>query len=98
MKLTHKEIQEQKALFGSEAVNFFVRFMDARKRWKRLPDYFIKQVIENSDDLPTYRNTGEANSRQVKRKTQNYLANRAIAISSGAKGRAKMGKGTNKEI
>ena len=31
MKLTDKEIKEQKALFGSEAVNYFVRFMEARR-------------------------------------------------------------------
>ena len=51
MKLTAKEIKEQKAKFGSKAVNYFVRFMDARRRWRRLPDYFIKQVIDNSEKL-----------------------------------------------
>ena len=48
MKLTAKEIKQQKTLFGSKAVNYFIRFMEAKKRWPRLPDYFIKQVIENS--------------------------------------------------
>ena len=51
MKLTPKEIKEQKALFGSKAVNYFIRFMEAKKRWPRLPDYFIKQVIENSEKI-----------------------------------------------
>lgn len=51
MKLTPKEIKEQKAKFGSKAVNYFIRFMEARRKWKRLPDSFIKQVIENSDKL-----------------------------------------------
>jgi len=49
MKLTPKEIKEQKAKFGSEAVNYFIRFMEARRKWRRLPDSFIKQVIENSE-------------------------------------------------
>lgn len=48
MKLTPKEIKEQKALFGSKSVNYFVRFMAAKEKWKRLPDSFIKQVIENT--------------------------------------------------
>ena len=48
---TPKEIKQQKALFGSKAVNYFVRFMDAKRKWRRLPDYFIKQVIENSEKL-----------------------------------------------
>ena len=33
MKLTAKEIKEQKALYGSEAVNFFVRFFDMKERY-----------------------------------------------------------------
>ncbi len=48
MKLTPKEIKEQKALFGSKSVNYFVRFMAAKRKWRRLPDSFIKQVIENT--------------------------------------------------
>ena len=44
-------IKEQKALFGSKSVNYFIRFMEAKKRWRRLPDYFIKQVIENSEKI-----------------------------------------------
>ena len=51
MKLTPKEIKEEKALFGSKAVNYFIRFMEAKKIWRRLPDYFIKQVIENSEKI-----------------------------------------------
>lgn len=51
MKLTPKEIKQQKALFGSKAVNYFIRFMDAKRKWRRLPDSFIKQVIENSEKL-----------------------------------------------
>ncbi len=51
MKLTPKEIKEQKALFGSKDVNYFIRFMEAKKKWRRLPDYFIKQVIENSQKI-----------------------------------------------
>ncbi len=31
MKLTPKEIKEQKALFGSKDVNYFIRFMEAKK-------------------------------------------------------------------
>ena len=46
MKLTPKEIKEQKAKFGSKAVNYFIRFMEMRERCKNLPDYFIKQVIK----------------------------------------------------
>jgi hypothetical protein len=51
MKLTDKEIKEQKALFGSEAVNYFVRFMEMKQRLKTLPEYFIKQVIDNSEKI-----------------------------------------------
>lgn len=51
MKLTPKEIKEQKAKFGNKAVNYFVRFMEAKRKWRRLPDYFIKQVIDNSEKL-----------------------------------------------
>ena len=40
MKLTPAEIKQQKAMFGSDAVNFFVRYMDAVKRWKYLPSEF----------------------------------------------------------
>tara|TARA_R100000654_G_scaffold74399_2_gene108679 strand:- start:307 stop:477 length:171 start_codon:yes stop_codon:yes gene_type:complete len=56
MKLTAKEIKQQKTLFGSKAVNYFIRFMEAKKRWPRLPDYFIKQVIENSNNLQNNKN------------------------------------------
>ena len=51
MKLTPKEIKEQKAIFGIKAVNYFVRFMEAKRKWPTLPDYFIKQVIDNSEKL-----------------------------------------------
>ena len=51
MKLTAKEIKEQKALYGSEAVNFFVLFFDMKERLKTLPEYFIKEVIK--DLFPT---------------------------------------------
>ena len=51
MKLTPKEIKEQNAKFGSKAVNYLVRFMEAKRKWRRLPDYFIKQVIDNSEKL-----------------------------------------------
>ena len=51
MKLTQKEITEQKKLHGATAVNYFVRFMKAKENWRTLPDYFIKQVIENSKEL-----------------------------------------------
>ena len=44
MKLTEKEIKEQKKEHGAEVVNYFVRFMEARENWKALPEYFIKQV------------------------------------------------------
>ena len=68
MKLTPKEIEEQKKLHGAEAVNFFVRFMEARERWRRLPDYFIKEVISNSDDIRTNKNLRGGNNRTNKRK------------------------------
>ena len=51
MKLTYKEIQEQKKLFGASNVNFFVRFMDARNKWRFLPEYFIIQVLRNSENI-----------------------------------------------
>lgn len=98
MKLTAEEIKEQKALYGSEAVNFFVRFMDARERWKRLPEFFIVQVIENSDDLPAYSNTRKGSDRAYKRKLQHVLANREAKISRRKKNRASMGERTNKEV
>ena len=82
MKLTAKEIKEQKALYGSEAVNFFVRFFDMKERLKTLPEYFIKQVIDNSDDIRTNKNTGERITRKVKRKVLHQLANRKTKDST----------------
>ena len=73
MKLTHKEIKEQKAKFGSEAVNYFIRFMEIKERCKNLPDYFIKQVIENSDDPKEFRTFNIGNMRNYKRKLENTL-------------------------
>ena len=94
MKLTPKEIKEQKALYGSEAVNYFVRFMDMKKRLKTLPEYFIKDVIKNSDDIRANNNTGGGSSRAYKRK----LSNRAIKIDSRKGSDAELGKGINKEV
>ena len=73
MKLTPKEIKEQKAKFGSEAVNYFIRFMEMRERCKNLPDYFIKQVIENSEDIRYYKSTKTTNLRNYKRKLENLI-------------------------
>ena len=73
MKLTDKEIKEQKALFGSEAVNYFVRFMEMKQRLKTLPEYFIKQVIENSEDIRSNKSFGITNLRNYKRKLENIL-------------------------
>ena len=42
MKLTPKEIKEQKALYGSEAVNYFVRFMDMKEDLKHYPSILLK--------------------------------------------------------
>jgi len=98
MKLTPKEIKEQKALYGSEAVNFFVRFFDMKERLKTLPEYFIKEVIKNSDDIRANFNTRKGSDRAYKRKVQNILANRESQISSRKKDRASVGKGTNKEV
>ena len=85
MKLTPKEIEEQKKLYGAEAVNFFVRFMEAREKWRRLPDYFIKDVILNSDDIRTNKNLRGGNKRTNKRKVQKLLGNRAAEISTRKK-------------
>jgi len=73
MKLTDKEIKEQKALFGSKAVNYFVRFMDMKQRLKTLPEYFIKQVIENSEDIRSYKSPKTTNLRNYKRKLENLI-------------------------
>lgn len=73
MKLTDKEIKEQKALFGSEAVNYFVRFMEMKQRLKTLPEYFIKQVIENSEDIRSYKSPKTTNLRNYKRKLENLI-------------------------
>ena len=73
MKLTDKEIKEQKALFGSEAVNYFVRFMDMKQRLKTLPEYFIKQVIENGEDIRSYKSPKITNLRNYKRKLENHI-------------------------
>jgi len=85
MKLTPKEIEEQKKLHGAEAVNFFVRFMEARERWRRLPDYFIKEVISNSDDIRTNKNLRGGNNRTNKRKVQKLLGDRAAETSTRKK-------------
>tara|TARA_R100000908_G_scaffold30764_1_gene13851 strand:+ start:7529 stop:7795 length:267 start_codon:yes stop_codon:yes gene_type:complete len=85
MKLTEKEIREQKKEHGAEVVNYFVRFMEARENWKALPEYFIKQVIENSDDIRTNKNTGERITRKVKRKVLHQLANRKTKDSTRKK-------------
>tara|TARA_R100000081_G_scaffold86914_1_gene56981 strand:+ start:1251 stop:1547 length:297 start_codon:yes stop_codon:yes gene_type:complete len=98
MKLTPKEIKEQKALYGSEAVNFFVRFFDMKERLKTLPEYFIKEVIKNSDDIRVNFNTRKGSDRAYKRKIKNILANRESQISSRKKDRTSMGKRTNKEV
>ncbi len=73
MKLTDKEIKEQKAKFGSEAVNYFVRFMDMKQRLKTLPEYFIKQVIENSEDISSNKSPKITNLRNYKRKLENLI-------------------------
>ena len=98
MKLTAKEIKKQKALYGSGAVNFFVRFFDMKERLKTLPEYFIKEVIKNSDDIRANFNTRKGSDRAYKRKVQYILANRESQISSRKKYRTSMGKGTNKEV
>ena len=98
MKLTPKEIKEQKALYGSEAVNFFIRFFDMKERLKTLPEYFIKEVIKNSDDIRANFNTRKGSDRAYKRKLQNVLANRAFEINSRKGSDAKLGEGINKEV
>ena len=85
MKLTQKEIKEQKKLHGAETVNYFVRFMEARENWRTLPDYFIKQVIENSDDIRANKDTRERITRKDKRKVLHQLANRKIKTSTRKK-------------
>lgn len=85
MRLTPKEIEEQKKLHGAEAVNFFVRFMEAREVWRRLPDYFIKDVILNSDDIRTNKNLRGGNKRTNKRKVQKLLGDRAAKTSTRKK-------------
>ena len=73
MKLTPKEIKEQKALFGSKDVNYFVRSMDMKQRLKTLPEYFIKQVIENSEDISSNKSPKITNLRNYKRKLENLI-------------------------
>jgi len=85
MRLTPKEIEQQKKLHGAEAVNFFVRFMEAREVWRRLPDYFIKEVILNSDDIRANKNLRGGNKRTNKRKVQKLLGDRAAEISTRKK-------------
>ena len=82
MRLTPQEIDQQKKLHGAEAVNFFVRFMEAREVWRRLPDYFIKEVILNSDDIRTNKNLRGGNNRTNKRKVQKLLGDRAAETST----------------
>ena len=85
MRLTPQEIEQQKKLHGAEAVNFFVRFMEAREVWRRLPDYFIKEVILNSDDIRANKNLRGGNKRTNKRKVQKLLGNRAAETSTRKK-------------
>ena len=83
MRLTPKEINQQKALHGTKAVNFFVRYMDALNRWKYLPSNFVINVLNNSEDLPTNKETRAGSNRTLKRKIQNHLGNRAIKTHKG---------------
>ena len=85
MRLTPQEIEQQKKLHGAEAVNFFVRFMEAREVWRRLPDYFIKEVILNSDDIRTNKILRGGNNITNKRKVQKLLGNRAAETSTRKK-------------
>lgn len=83
MKLTPAEIKQQKALYGSDAVNFFVRYMDAVKRWKYLPSEFIINALKNSEDLPINNQAGRGINRTFKRKIKNKLANRTTKTHKG---------------
>ena len=83
MKLTAEEIKQQKELFGSDAVNFFVRYMNAVKRWKFLPSDFIINVLSNSEDLPINKEAGRGINRAFKRKIKNKLANRTTKTHKG---------------
>ena len=50
-----------------------------------LPDNFIKQVIENSDDIRANKDTRERITRKDKRKVLHQLANRKIKTSTRKK-------------
>ena len=76
MKLTPAEIKQQKAMFGSDAVNFFVRYMDAVKRWNYLPPESIVNALKHSEDLPINNQAGNGINRSFKRKIKNKFANR----------------------
>ena len=42
-----QEIKQLKKQHGHKAVNMFVRFEAAKKRWKYLPNNFILSVLNN---------------------------------------------------
>ena len=83
MKLTPAEIKQQKTLYGSDAVNFFMRYMDAVKRWKYLPSEFIINALKHSEDLPINNQAGTGINRTFKRKIKNKLANRTTKTHKG---------------
>jgi len=79
MKLTAKEIKEQKEKFGSKAVNTFVLYMAMKQRLKYLPDSFILNVINSSEPLPVDQHTTTRINRKDKRQIQKQLVNSSIA-------------------
>jgi hypothetical protein len=83
MKLTPAEIKQHKQLFGTDAVNFFMRYIEAVKRWKHLPSEFIINALKHSEDLPINNQAGTRINRTLKRKIKNKLGNRTTKIHKG---------------
>jgi hypothetical protein len=73
VKLSKKEITEQKRLHGAKAVNFFMRFNEAQKKWRSLPNNFILEVLKNSDDLPINGVNETRVNRSFRRKVRNQF-------------------------
>ena len=81
--LNEKEIKHYKDKHGYKEFSFYLRYIEASKKWKCLPNNFILNVLANSKDLPINKETRAGSNRTLKRKIQNHLGNRAIKTHKG---------------
>ena len=81
--LSEKEIKHYKKKHGYKEFSFYLRYIEALKKWRFLPTNFILNVLRNSEDLPTNKETTTGSNRTLKRQIQKQLGNRAIKVFKG---------------